>query len=159
MGRSVLIERYLLTFNRAPYTRAEIPPAGAPSGFDSAAMVGFSVRCCTVVPLRSERHCGCAVLRDITYSLQCYFNGTILYHPRNKYPACHSERSGTDIQNQAIKIRTAAESNPAGAPAGGISALTYGFVQSLISNIQQKRSDPCVVPPYSNVTFPTTSIR
>ena len=92
-------------------------------------------------------------MRDITYSLQCYFNGTILYHPRNKYPACHSERSGTDIQNQAIKIRTAAESNPAGAPAGGISALTYGFVQSLISNIQQKRNDPCVVPPYSNVTF------
>ena len=91
-------------------------------------------------------------MRDITYSLQCYFNGTILYHPRNKYPACHSERSGTDIQNQAIKIRTAAESNPAGTPAGGISALTYGFVQSLISNIQQKRNDACVVPPYSNVT-------
>ena len=34
MGRSVLIERYLLTFNRTPYTRAEIPPAGAPAGFD-----------------------------------------------------------------------------------------------------------------------------
>ena len=37
-----------------PYTSAEIPPAGAPSGFDSAAIVGFSVRRCTVVPLRSE---------------------------------------------------------------------------------------------------------
>ena len=37
-----------------PYTSAEIPPAGAPSGFDCAAIVGFSVRCCTVVPLRSE---------------------------------------------------------------------------------------------------------
>ena len=37
-----------------PYTSAEIPPAGAPAGFDSAAIVGFSVRCCTVVPLRSE---------------------------------------------------------------------------------------------------------
>ena len=37
-----------------PYTSAEIPPAGAPSGFDSAAFVGFSIRRCTVVPLRSE---------------------------------------------------------------------------------------------------------
>ena len=36
------------------YTSAEIPPAGAPSGFDSAAMVDFIVRRCTVVPLRSE---------------------------------------------------------------------------------------------------------
>ena len=36
------------------YTSAEIPPAGAPSGFDSAAMVGFGVRRYTVVPLRSE---------------------------------------------------------------------------------------------------------
>jgi len=24
-----------------PYTSAEIPPAGAPSGFDSAAIIGF----------------------------------------------------------------------------------------------------------------------
>ena len=38
-------------------------------------------------------------------------------------PLCHSERSGTDIKNQAIKSKTAAESNPEGAPAGGISAL------------------------------------
>ena len=37
-----------------PYTSAEIPPAGAPSGFDSAAIIGFSVRHCAVVPLRSE---------------------------------------------------------------------------------------------------------
>ena len=37
-----------------PYTSAEIPPAGAPSGFDSAATVGFCVRHYTVVPLRSE---------------------------------------------------------------------------------------------------------
>ena len=29
----------------------------------------------------------------------------------------------------------AAESNPEGAPAGGISALVYGIVQPLISNI------------------------
>ena len=33
---------------------AEIPPAGAPSGFDSAAMVGFSVRLYMAMPLRSE---------------------------------------------------------------------------------------------------------
>ena len=39
-----------------PYTCAEIPPAGAPSGFDSAAMIGFGVHRCNVVPLRSERH-------------------------------------------------------------------------------------------------------
>ena len=37
-----------------PCASAEIPPAGAPSGFDSAAMVGFGVRRYTVVPLRSE---------------------------------------------------------------------------------------------------------
>ena len=37
-----------------PFTSAEIPPAGAPSGFDSAAIIGFSIRRCTVVPLRSE---------------------------------------------------------------------------------------------------------
>ena len=36
------------------YASAEIPPAGAPSGFDSAAIIGFSIRRCTVVPLRSE---------------------------------------------------------------------------------------------------------
>ena len=37
-----------------PYTSAEIPPAGAPSGFDSAAIVGLCVRRCIVMPLRSE---------------------------------------------------------------------------------------------------------
>ena len=37
-----------------PFTSAEIPPAGAPSGFDSAAMIGFCTRHCAVVPLRSE---------------------------------------------------------------------------------------------------------
>ena len=37
-----------------PYTSAEIPPAGAPSGFDSAAMIGFRACRYTVVPLRSE---------------------------------------------------------------------------------------------------------
>ncbi len=37
-----------------PYTSAEIPPAGAPSGFDSAAIIGFSIRRYTAVPLRSE---------------------------------------------------------------------------------------------------------
>ena len=39
---------------KTPYTSAEIPPAGAPSGFDSAAIGGFRVRRYTVVPLRSE---------------------------------------------------------------------------------------------------------
>ena len=54
MCRFELVERYLLTDYIIPYTSAEIPPAGAPSGFDSAAMIGFGVHCCTVVPLRSE---------------------------------------------------------------------------------------------------------
>ena len=44
----------VVPYNIVPYTSAEIPPAGAPSGFDSAAFVGFSIRRCTVVPLRSE---------------------------------------------------------------------------------------------------------
>ena len=37
-----------------PYTSAEIPPAGAPSGFDYAAMIGFRARRCTggAAPLR-----------------------------------------------------------------------------------------------------------
>ena len=37
MCRFELVERYLLTDYIIPYTSAEIPPAGAPSGFDSAA--------------------------------------------------------------------------------------------------------------------------
>ena len=41
---------------------------------------------------------------------------------------CHSERSGTDIKKQVIKPKNAAESNPEGAPAGGISALVYGII-------------------------------
>ena len=44
----------VVPYNIVPYTSAEIPPAGAPSGFDSAAIIGFSIRRCTVVPLRSE---------------------------------------------------------------------------------------------------------
>ena len=39
---------------KMPYTSAEIPPAGAPSGFDSAAIGGFRVHRYAVVPLRSE---------------------------------------------------------------------------------------------------------
>ena len=54
MCRFELVERYLLTDYIIPYTSAEIPPAGAPSGFDSAAFVGFCVRRYTVMPLRSE---------------------------------------------------------------------------------------------------------
>ena len=37
-----------------PYTSAEIPPAGAPSGFDSAAVFHFIVCFSMSVPLRSE---------------------------------------------------------------------------------------------------------
>ena len=36
------------------YVSAEIPPAGAPAGFDSAAIVNFSVHPHAVAPLRSE---------------------------------------------------------------------------------------------------------
>ena len=36
----------------SPYTTAEIPPAGAPSGFDYAATVDFSVRSYKAVPVR-----------------------------------------------------------------------------------------------------------
>ena len=52
-----------------------------------------------------------------------------------------------------MKPTIAAESNPEGAPAGGISALVYGIVQSLISNIYPKRNDPRVVPPQSSTNF------
>ena len=41
MCRFELVERYLLTDYIIPYTSAEIPPAGAPSGFDSAAVLHF----------------------------------------------------------------------------------------------------------------------
>ncbi len=68
-------------------------------------------------------------------------------------PLCHSERSGKDIGIQAIKLRFAAESNPEGAPAGGISALVYGIVQPLISNIHPKRNDPRVIPTVHQLTF------
>ena len=37
-----------------PYTSAEIPPAGAPSGFDSAAVLDFIAQFSISVPLRSE---------------------------------------------------------------------------------------------------------
>ena len=92
------------------------------------------------------RHCAALlrmtrrVWRFVRYSLFVIMllYGTILYYPRNKHPACHSERSGTDIGNQAIKSRTAAESNPEGAPAGGISALVYGIEQPLTSIFHPK---------------------
>ena len=54
MCRSASGEMLLDNGYTIPYTSAEIPPAGVPSGFDSAAMVGFCVRRYTVVPLRSE---------------------------------------------------------------------------------------------------------
>ena len=51
-----------------PYTGAEIPPAGAPSGFDCAAIVGFYARPCTggAAPLRMTRRLGAPW--DITFS-------------------------------------------------------------------------------------------
>ena len=42
----------------SPSTSAEIPPAGAPAGFESAAIIGFSIRRYTAVPLRPEWHSG-----------------------------------------------------------------------------------------------------
>ena len=49
------------------------------------------------------------------------------------------------MQGRTQKPTIAAESNPEGAPAGGISALVYGIVQPLSSNIHQKRNDTRVV--------------
>ena len=128
MCRSASGESYLLTANAMHECR------------DSACRRPFGVR------LRGNgwfqhsplRHCAAPlrmtrrVWRFVRYSLFVIMllYGTILYYPRNKHPACHSERSGTDIGNQAIKSRTAAESNPEGAPAGGISALAYGILHS-----------------------------
>ena len=41
MCRSVSVGRYLLTYKYRQYVGAEIPPAGAPAGFDSAATFDF----------------------------------------------------------------------------------------------------------------------
>ena len=49
------------------------------------------------------------------------------------------------VQWQARKPIIAAESNPEGALAGGISALVYGIIQPLSSNIHPKRNDTRVV--------------
>ena len=56
----VVMEGFLSAYDRMPYTSAEIPPAGAPSGFDSAAIVGFYARPCTggAAPLRMTRRGG-----------------------------------------------------------------------------------------------------
>ena len=40
-------------FEVFPYTSAEIPPTGAPAGFDSAAMIDFRAYRYTELPLRS----------------------------------------------------------------------------------------------------------
>ena len=50
------------------------------------------------------------------------------------------------MQRRTLNQTIAAESNPEGAPAGGISALVYDVVQPLTSNILQKRNDTWVVP-------------
>ena len=49
------------------------------------------------------------------------------------------------MQQRTLKPTIAAESNPEGAPAGGISALMYDIVQPLTSNILQKRNDTWVI--------------
>ena len=83
---------------------------------------------------------------DIADSLQCYFsqrhNVTLMdsyctAHTTFSLP-CHSERSGTTVQQRTLKPTIAAQSNPAGAPAGGISALVYS-IQRIASYPQNKR--------------------
>ena len=49
------------------------------------------------------------------------------------------------MQRRTLNQTIAAESNPEGAPAGGISALMYDIVQPLTSNILQKRNDTWVI--------------
>jgi len=60
------------------------------------------------------------------------------------------------MQGGTRKPIIAAESNPEGAPAGGISALEYGIVQSLTSIFPPKRNDTWVVP-YNIAIVPHTS--
>ena len=48
-GWMLLVNGYTI-----PYASAEIPPAGAPSGFDSAAVFDFIAKFLISVPLRSE---------------------------------------------------------------------------------------------------------
>ena len=75
-----------------------------------------------------------------------------MYHSRNNHLTCHSERSGTDIENQAIKSKNAAESNPEGAPAGGISALVYGRTSKRTPPTNRARSRPLQSPRTSQST-------
>ena len=56
------------------------------------------------------------------------------------YPLCHSERSGTTVQRRTLKSIIAAESNPEGAPAGGISALVQGILSNRPQPTNQARS-------------------
>ena len=63
-----------------------------------------------------------------------------MYYTRNKRPTCHSERSGITMQGRTRKPIIAAESNPEGAPAGGISALEYGITSNRIPPTNQVRS-------------------
>ena len=64
--------------------------------------------------------------------------------------------NGATVQRRTRKPIIAAESNPEGAPAGGISALEYGIVQSLTSNFPPKWNDTWVVP-YNIAIVPHTS--
>ena len=47
-------------------------------------------------------------------------------YPTIRLSLCHPERSGIAIKWRTKKPMNAAQSNPEGAPAGGISALTQG---------------------------------
>ena len=88
--------------------------------------------------------------RDILHSLQCYFNQchnvvlTDLYCTTHAkiYSLCHFRANACGVP-----------SNPEGAPAGGISALVYGVLQPLTSNIHPTRNAPCVVPFRSSTNF------
>ena len=52
-GAAVALFLWVVCLDITPYTSAEIPPAGAPSGFDSAAKIGFRASRYTGMPLRS----------------------------------------------------------------------------------------------------------
>ena len=72
--------------------------------------------------------------------LKQHCNEWIIFH-KTPYPPCHPERSGMTDGRASNTALPAAESNPEGAPAGGISAVTQG--QQSVGN------DPRVVPPDS----------
>ena len=82
---------------------------------------------CSAAMLNHTTISDSATMPDIITMFVPYHNviSTDLYCPINAKisPLCHSERSGTTARRRARKPTIAAESNPEGAPAGGISAL------------------------------------